>query len=151
MLAAIAAGALVTAGFANAATPEQVSFANDWGDNQYCPGFTIAFYGHNDIAGTIWRNDAGDPIKALFHRRGYEVNTNTSTGKSVTVKRADNVYVDFVAGTVKRTGANQIGTLPGQGIGFHDSGLWYEDFDGNLLKAAGPHDNPDIAFCEMLG
>ncbi len=72
------------------------------------------------------------------------------TGKSFAVHRSGAVIVDLVAETVKKTGASWMGTLPGQGVVFHESGLLLHDFYDNVIRIAGPHDDPDVAFCEAL-
>lgn len=146
---AIATAALTVAGSAEAAPPQKIAFDEAWNDVQHCAGFDITYYGRRDFSGMLQFDSAGNRKGAVLQQNGWEVDTNLTTGKSITIGGGGLFKVDFVAENVKETGS-WTASVAGQGVVFHENGFLLRTYD-DVIRIAGPHDDPDVTLCAVLG
>lgn len=146
---------LVAAAPAAADTRDVSHFADPFGGSVDCNGFVDNFEGHDRGTVTNFSRD-GVPYRQVGHIHAIETDTNSVTGKSVVVRTDVNVLGDLDPDgnlvSFKVTGQFNVGTLPGQGIVIHDTGLLL-NVDGVITALRGHHDvfdNPDGAFCDAI-
>ena len=146
---------LVAAAPAAADTRDVFHFADPFDGSADCNGFVDNWEGHDRGTVTNFSRD-GVLYRQVGHIHAIETDTNSVTGKSVVIRTDVNVVGDLDPDgnlvSFKVTGQFNVGTLPGQGIVIHDTGLQL-NVDGVIPLLRGHHDvfdKPDGAFCDAI-
>jgi hypothetical protein len=141
VLVVIATAALAFAGSAAAMQPSTTTqqFHRSIPDFTACPGFSVD--GEFDITrtDTIFYDNSGQPIREVLHIAFVGTLTNALNGKSVHDAGRRVSTFDLVTGTGSSTGG-RVDTVPGLGVIYQDTGRLVFDPNGDVIFAAGQHD-----------
>ncbi len=102
--------------------------------------FTNLFAGTQRVRITRFYDAAGTPIREIWHIQFSETDTNSVTGKSLTLKGAVTEIYDLAGGTRTVNGKVYLGTAAGQGTYIHDTGRVVFAGAGNPIVVRGPHE-----------
>ena len=110
-----------------------------------CGSFQVLESGTFTVRFTIYYNQAGNVTQGVFHIRLVGTLSNSVTGTSVPLERAQNATDTFAIpgdfSTVTHTDTGQVFTvtLPGSGLILHDVGRVVFAPDGTITFEGGPH------------
>jgi hypothetical protein len=150
---AVCAGSMLVPGVASANQPIRTPFGGPYTGEAACDGFTDVFTGTS--AGSwemVYTDHAGNPVRLVDHWRDVEVDTNSVSGKTITVRYFYRAELNFLTGVATFTGEQVMATFPGQGAVIHDAGKVTIDELGDITQA-GRHDVWEFgqdAFCAAL-
>ena len=139
---------------AEARAPDMTVVNGSFSDVMHCGAFNDVFHGTFRSREKTFYDSMGDQVRFQDSVSQFETDTNSVTGKTITVRGHYTAVTDFASGTTSFNGAVLIATAPGQGIVVHDSGKAVFDANGNVIKEAGPHQSIDTngqIFCTALG
>jgi hypothetical protein len=140
---------------ASATPPERFSFPQEGSEPHFlqCDGFEIGLTTTGTTNVTLFFDDAGEVIKALFRTRVRDVLTNSVSGVfQETFTRVDDTD-EFTSALV---GFRFMGIFPGEGLVLQDVGrIEFSPFEEEILFVAGQHHLIDEAseppvFCAAL-
>jgi hypothetical protein len=140
-----------------AAAPERYTDEFDFEDtidcSQFNPEWTFNddFHDFFEIRGQLWRDDNGEPVRALEHVHHVSNDVNSVTGFTLHEHNHFTVLRDFVNGTVTLSGAINIMERRGAGQVIHVTGHKILDLEtGEPLVIRGPDVADDEAFCAAV-
>ena len=140
-----------------AAAPERYTDEFDFEDtidcSQFNPEWTFNddFHDFFEIRGQLWRDDNGEPVRAIEHVHHVSNDVNSVTGLTLHEHNHFTVLLDFVNGTVTLNGAINIMERRGAGQVIHATGHKILDLETNeLLVNRGPDVADDEAFCAAV-
>jgi len=120
---------------------------------QSCDGFQNVFSGEISLRVTTYFDAAESPSRVQIHATGEEIDVNSITGKSISIRGNWLIKIDLVSGTFTLAGQFIMSNEPGQGNAIHSTGRLVFDADDNAVFSAGPHEvletNGEI-FCTAL-
>jgi hypothetical protein len=156
-LAVLALGLTVAASPAVGAAPERYTDEFDFEDtidcSQFNPEWTFNddFHDFFEIRGQLWRDDNGEPVRALEHVHHVSNDVNSVTGLTLHEHNHYTRLLDFVNGTVTLNGAINIMERRGAGQVIHVTGHKILDLEtGEPLVIRGPDVADDEAFCAAV-
>ena len=156
-LAVLALGLTAAASPAVGAAPERYTGEFDFEDtidcSQFNPEWTFNddFHDFFEIRGQLWRDDNGDPVRALEHVHHVSNDVNSVTGLTLHEHNHYTRLLDFVNGTVTLNGAINIMERRGAGQVIHVTGHKILDLEtGEPLVIRGPDVADDEAFCAAV-
>ena len=142
---------------AGAAAPERYTDVFDIEDTIDCSQFNTAwtfnddFHDFFEIRGQLWRDDNGEPVRALEHVHHVSNDVNSVTGFTLHEHNHYTVLLDFVNGTVTLNGAINIMERRGAGQVIHVTGHKILDLETDEpLVIRGPDVADDEAFCAAV-
>ena len=113
--------------------------------------FNDDFHDFFEIRGQLWRDDNGDPVRALEHVHHVSNDVNSVTGLTLHEHNHYTRLLDFVNGTVTLNGAINIMERRGAGQVIHVTGHKILDLEtGEPLVIRGPDVADDEAFCAAV-
>ncbi len=140
-----------------AAAPERYTDKFDFEDtidcSQFNPKWTFNddFHDFFEIRGQVWRDEDGEPVRALEHVHHVSNDVNSVTGLTLHEHNHYTVLLDFVNGTVTLNGAINIMERRGAGQVIHVTGHKILDLEtGEPLVIRGPDVADDEAFCAAV-
>jgi hypothetical protein len=140
-----------------AAAPERYTDAFDFEDTIDCSQFDSEwtfnddFHDFFEIRGQLWRDDGGEPVRALEHILHVSNDVNSVTGLTLHEHNHYTALFDFVNGTVTINGAINIMERRGAGQVIHVTGHKIVDLEtGEPLVIRGPDVADDEAFCAAV-
>ena len=140
-----------------AAAPERYTDKFDFEDTidcaQFNPEWTFNddFHDFFEIRGQLWRDNNGEPVRALEHVHHVSNDVNSVTGLTLHEHNHYTVRLDFVNGTVTLNGAINIMERRGAGQVIHVTGHKILDLEtGEPLVIRGPDVADDEAFCAAV-
>jgi hypothetical protein len=146
---------LVAAAPAAADTRDVFHFADPFDGAAECDGFVNNWEGHDRGTITNFSRD-GVLYRQVGHIHAIESDTNSVTGKSVVIRTDVNIVGDLTPDgdlfAFQISGQFNVGTVPGQGIVIHDTGMALNE-DGVITLLHGIHDvfdNGEDAFCAAI-
>ena len=156
-LAVLALGLTVAASPAVGAAPERYTAEFDFEDtidcSQFNPEWTFNddFHDFFEIRGQLWRDDNGEPVRAIEHVHHVSNDVNSVTGLTLHEHNHYTRLLDFVNGTVTLNGAINIMERRGAGQVIHATGHKILDLEtGEPLVIRGPDVADDEAFCAAV-
>jgi len=142
---------------AGAATPERYTDEFDFEDTIACSQFNPEWTFNDDfrdffeIRGQLWRDNNGEPVRALEHWHHVSNDVNSVTGFTLHEHNHFVLLFDFVNGTVTLNGA--INIMQRRGVGEVIQRTGHKMFDletGEPLVLGGPDVADDEAFCTAV-
>jgi hypothetical protein len=121
--------------------------------SQFNPEWTFNddFHDFFEIRGQLWRDDNGEPLRALEHVHHVSNDVNSVTGLTLHEHNHFTRLLDFVNGTVTLNGAINIMERRGAGQVIHVTGHKILDLEtGEPLVIRGPDVADDEAFCAAV-
>ena len=156
-LAVLALGLTAAASPAVGAAPERYTDEFDFEDtidcSQFNPEWTFNddFHDFFEIRGQLWRDENGEPVRALEHVHHVSNDVNSVTGFTLHEHNHYTRLLDFVNGTVTLNGAINIMERRGAGQVIHNTGHKILDLEtGEPLVIRGPDVADDEAFCAAV-
>jgi hypothetical protein len=156
-LAVLALGVTVAASPAVGAAPERYTDEFDFEDtidcSQFNPEWTFNddFHDFFEIRGQLWRDDNGEPVRALEHVHHVSNDVNSVTGLTLHEHNHYTRLLDFVNGTETLNGAINIMERRGAGQVIHVTGHKILDLETDEpLVIRGPDVADDEAFCAAV-
>ena len=142
---------------AGAAPPERYTDEFDFEDtidcSQFDPAWTFNddFHDFFEVRGQLWRDDDGEPVRALEHVHHVSNDVNSVTGFTLHEHNHFTVLLDFENGTVTLNGAINIMERRGAGQVIQVTGHKILDLEtGEPLVIRGPDVADDEAFCAAV-
>ena len=146
---------LVLTAPALATPPQTASFSGTNSGVINCAGFDDNFTDVFSIQGTMFFDNAGNPIRITEHVVSHSTDTNSVTGLSLHEHDRYTITVDLRTGQVTLAGAPIRMNRKGQGIVIHDTGIVVFDAEENVIFEGGPHEvlnqGEEVVFCKALG
>jgi hypothetical protein len=140
-----------------AAAPERYTDKFDFEDTIKCSQFDPAwtfnddFHDFFEIRGQLWRDDNGEPVRALEHIHHVSNDVNSATRLTLHEHNHFTALFDFVNGTVTLNGAINIMERRGAGQVIHATGHKILDLETDEpLVIRGPDVADDEAFCAAV-
>jgi hypothetical protein len=144
---------LALAPAALAKPPQTYSFSGTNSDVVHCGTFDDNFTDVFSGRGTVFFDNAGNPIRVVEHVVSHSTDTNSVTGLALHEHDRYSVIVDLQTGQVSLVGAPIRMNRKGQGIVIQDTGIVVFDAAGNIIFEGGPHEllhQGDQLFCAAL-
>jgi hypothetical protein len=144
---------LALAPSAFATPPQTFSFSGTNSDVIHCEGFDDNFTDVFAARGTVFFDNAGNPIRVVEHRVSHSTDTNSVTGLTLHEHDQATITVDLRTGQVTVVGGPIRMNRKGQGIVIQDTGIVVFDAEGNIIFEGGPHEDlhqGDQVFCAAL-
>src|SRR5215213_4165124 len=115
VLALMVALLLIVPATGGAAAPER--YTDEFDCSQFNPEWTFNddFHDFFEIRGQLWRDDNGEPVRALEHVHHVSNDVNSVTGLTLHEHNHFTVLLDFLNGTVTLNGAINIMERRGAG------------------------------------
>jgi hypothetical protein len=144
VLVVFATAALAFAGSAAAMQPTttQQQFHRSIPNFATCPGFAVDGEFEITRTDTIFYDSSGQPIREVLHVEFVGTLTNPLNGKFLLDSGRRVSTFDLVSGTGSSSGS-RVDTVPGLGVVFQDTGRLVFDPNGDVIFAAGRHDELD--------
>ena len=140
-----------------AAAPERYTDEFDFEDtidcSQFNPEWTFNddFHDFFEIRGQLWRDDNGEPVRALEHVHHVSNDVNSVTGFTLHEHNHFTVVTNFVAGTFTLNGAINIMQRRGVGKVIQHTGHKVIDLETDEpLELHGPDMADDSDFCAAV-
>ena len=142
---------------AGAAAPERYTDEFDFEDtipcSQFNPEWTFNdnFHDFFEIRGQLWRDDNGEPVRAIEHVHHVSNDVNSVTGFTLHEHNHFVAQIDFVRGAVTLNGAINIMQRPGAGSVILNAGHKILDLEtGTPFVLRGPDRADDEDFCRAV-
>ena len=146
LLLALAQPALAT-------PPQTYSVSGTNSDVIHCGTFDDNFTDVFSGRGTVFLDNAGNPIRVVEHFVSHSTDTNSVTELTLHEHDQSTITMDLRTGQLSIAGGPIRMNRKGQGIVIQDTGIVVFDAAGNVIFEGGPHEvlnQGDQVFCAAL-